>query len=125
MGKVYVVYEFYNNGESYEDNYTETRTLKVFDSKLKALNFIDKYCPENYMTKQEAETHSNQKWEEVKTDREHKEYYDNAKNYMFEIYRYIKSVENKPDGSKIILCHNGPCCTEPIFRIYFEAWEVE
>lgn len=125
MSKVYVVYQFYNNGESYEDNYIETKVLKVFDSKLKALNFIDNYCPEGYMTKQEATIQSKEKWEEVKKYPSAEDYYENARGYMNEAYRYIKDVENKPDGSKTLLCHDGPYCAEPSFRIYLEAWEVE
>lgn len=125
MSKVYVVYEFYNNGESYEDNYTETKVLKVFDSKVKALTFIEYYCPESYMTEQEANTSAKEKWEEVKKDPSLEAYYENYRGYMHETYRYIRSVEYKRDGSKTFLCYCGPYCTEPSFRIYFEEWEVE
>ncbi|MBP3826252.1 MAG: hypothetical protein ILA11_11045 [Butyrivibrio sp.] len=124
MSKVYVVYVFYNNCESYEDNFTETRTLKVFDSKEKALTFIKEYVPDKFITEEEAKELAAKEW----PAHEAMEFCCNADEYMWDNYNFIKGIEypeNSTDGSKWIYAHMGIFNEDPEFHIYFKEWEVE
>lgn len=124
MNKVYVVYEFYNNCESYEDNFTKTETLKVFDSEEKALTFIKEYVPDKFITEEEAKKLAAKEWP---TD-DPQEICCDADEYMWDNYNFIKGIEypeNSTDGSKWIYAHMGNFNEDPEFHIYFKEWEVE
>lgn len=127
MSKVYVVYEFYNNCEAYEDNFTETKTLKVFDSKEKALEFIKNYIPDGVIpTKEEAMKVAYDAWEKL-NDVE-KEYYENSVDYMYEHCTFVKGIdypEETTDGSKYVFVRNGNLFEDPEYHVYFKEWEVE
>lgn len=126
MNKVYVVYEFYNNCEDYEENYTELKVIKVFDSKEKALAFIKDYIPEGIMTKEQAIKSAESSWSVMPEDE--KEYYADAEDYMWDDLTFVKGIdypEDATDGSKYIFVRKGNWGENPEYHIYFKEWEVE
>lgn len=126
MSKVYVVYEFYDNGESYEYNYTETKVLKIFDSKEKALTFINDYIPNGIMTKEQAIKLAEPSWSAMPENE--KVFYANTEDYMWDDLTFIKGIDylkDTTDGSKYIFVRKGNWGENPEYHIYFKEWEVE
>lgn len=123
--KVYLVEEFYNNNEEYEDNYTRSSVIKVFANKDKAKEFVKNYIPKGYHTKEEAERFFKEQWDAMPCKGIY--YCNNYENYFKCEAQIITNVSFNPDAEntniKVVDCHTR--FEDPSFFYSIIELEVE
>lgn len=123
--KVYLVEEYYNNNELYEDNFTRSSVIKAFANKDKARDFIKNYIPKDYHTREEAEKILREKWDGMPDEDIY--YYNNFENYFKSEAQIITNVSFNPDAEdtdiKVVDCHTR--FEDPSFFYSIIELEVE
>lgn len=123
--KVYLVEEFYNNNEMYEDNFTRGSVIKAFANKDKAKEFIKNYIPKGYRTKEEAERFFKEQWDGMPY--KDIQYYNNFEDYFKCEAQIITNVSFNPEAEntdiKVVDCHTR--FEDPSFFYSIVELEVE